>query len=63
MAANTSDSYRNYFLNRMKAYGLYCSEEMSNMDIQPEVLEKSLQTRRPAITSCPSGWWMIVSSL
>lgn len=40
MAANTSDSYRNYFLNRMKAYGLYCSEEMSNMDIQPEVLEK-----------------------
>ena len=35
MAANTSDSYRNYFLNRMKAYGLYCSEEMSNMDIQP----------------------------
>ena len=40
MAANTSDSYRNYFLNRMKAYGLYCSEEMSNMDIQPEILEK-----------------------
>lgn len=40
MATNTSDSYRNYFLNRMKAYGLYCSEEMSNMDIQSEILEK-----------------------
>lgn len=40
MATNTSDSYRNYFLDRMKSYGLYCSDEMSNMDIQPDVLHQ-----------------------
>lgn len=47
-----SDSYRDYFLDRMKAYGLYNSEEMSMMDIRPEVLKKSPPTRPPATTFC-----------
>lgn len=42
-----SDSYRDYFLDRMKAYGLYNSEEMSMMDIRPEVLKNHPRPGRP----------------
>ena len=40
MNTNTSDSYQNYFLDRMREYGLYCTEDMSNMDIQRTVLDR-----------------------
>lgn len=37
--ADNSDSIRNYFLDQMKAANLYCEEDMSMMEIGPDVLE------------------------